>query len=54
MSVAALSIRYMTDAIDYSAPGRLTDLREVSGAVLEAVPADPGNCTLCVASKITG
>src|ERR1700722_2651537 len=37
----------MTDAIDYSAPGRLTDLGEVSGAVLETVPADPvGICRL--------
>ena len=41
MSVAALRIRYMTGAIDYSAPGRLTDIGEVSVAVLEAIPADP-------------
>ena len=38
---AALMIRYMTGAIDYSAPGPLTDIAEVSTAVLEAVPADP-------------
>jgi hypothetical protein len=37
----------MTDAIDYSAPGRLTDIGEVSAAVLEAIPADPvGICRL--------
>jgi hypothetical protein len=37
----------MTTAIDYSAPGRLTDIGEVSAAVLEAVPADPvGICRL--------
>ncbi|MDQ2813763.1 MAG: transglutaminase-like domain-containing protein [Actinomycetota bacterium] len=37
----------MTSAIGYSAPGRLTDLGEVSAAVLEAVPADPvGICRL--------
>lgn len=37
----------MTDAIDYSAPGPLTDLSEVSTAVLEPVPADPvGICRL--------
>jgi len=46
-SVAALTIWYMSDAIDYSAPGRLTDLDEVSAAVLEPVPADPvGICRL--------
>ena len=31
----------MTGAIDYSAPGRLTDLGEVSVAALETIPADP-------------
>jgi len=37
----------MTAAIDYSAPGRLTDIGEVSVAVLEAIPADPvGICRL--------
>ena len=37
----------MTGAIDYSAPGRLTDIGDVSAAVLEAVPADPvGICRL--------
>ena len=37
----------MTGAIDYSAPGRLTDIGEVSGAVLEVIPADPvGICRL--------
>jgi hypothetical protein len=37
----------MTGAIDYSAPGRLTDIGEVSAAVLEAIPADPvGICRL--------
>jgi hypothetical protein len=37
----------MTDAIEYSAPGRLTDIGEVSMAVLEAIPADPvGICRL--------
>jgi hypothetical protein len=37
----------MTSAIDYSAPGPLTDIGEVSAAVLEAVPADPvGICRL--------
>ena len=37
----------MTGAIDYSAPGRLTDIGEVSVAVLEAIPADPvGICRL--------
>ena len=37
----------MTDAIDYSAPGRLTDIGEVSMAVLDAIPADPvGICRL--------
>jgi hypothetical protein len=37
----------MAGAIDYSAPGRLTDIGEVSAAVLEAVPADPaGICRL--------
>jgi hypothetical protein len=37
----------MTGAIDYSAPGRLTDIGEVSVAVLKAVPADPvGICRL--------
>src|SRR6202161_1219316 len=37
----------MTGAIDYSAPGRLTDISEVSVAVLEAIPADPvGICRL--------
>jgi pimeloyl-ACP methyl ester carboxylesterase len=42
-----LRIWYMTGAIDYSAPGRLTDIGEVSVAVLEAVPADPaGICRL--------
>jgi hypothetical protein len=56
MSVAALSIRGMSDAIDYSAPGRLTDLGELAelgkaggpgGAVLEVIPADPvGICRL--------
>lgn len=41
MSVADSTIWYVTDAIDYSTPGRLTDLGEVSAAVLEPVPADP-------------
>ncbi len=37
----------MNGAIDYSAPGRLTDIGEVSEAVLEAIPADPvGVCRL--------
>ena len=37
----------MTGAIDYCAPGRLTDIGEVSVAVLEAIPADPvGICRL--------
>src|ERR1700691_2895361 len=37
----------MTGAIYYSAPGRLTDISEVSVAVLEAIPADPvGICRL--------
>jgi hypothetical protein len=37
----------MTGAIDYSAPGPLTDLGDVSAAVLEPVPADPvGICRL--------
>jgi hypothetical protein len=37
----------VTDVIDYSAPGRLTEMGEVSMAVLEAVPADPvGICRL--------
>jgi hypothetical protein len=37
----------MTDAIDYSAPGPLTDIGEVSVAALEAIPADPvGICRL--------
>lgn len=46
-SVAALTIWYVTGTIDYSAPGRLTDLGEVSAAVLEPVPADPvGICRL--------
>jgi len=37
----------MTGAIDYSAPGRLTDIGEVSAAVLEAIPTDPvGICRL--------
>ena len=37
----------MTGAIDYSAPGRLTDIGEVSVAVPEAIPADPvGICRL--------
>jgi hypothetical protein len=31
----------MTGAIDYTAPGRLTDIGDVSVAVLKAVPADP-------------
>ena len=40
-------IRYMGGATDYSTPGPLTDLGEVSAAVLEAVPADPvGICRL--------
>jgi hypothetical protein len=40
-------IRYMTGAIDYSAPGPLTDISEVSVTVLEAIPADPvGICRL--------
>ncbi len=47
MSVAALRIRYVTGAIDYCTPGRLTDIGEVSAAVLEAIPADPvGICRL--------
>jgi hypothetical protein len=41
MYVAALTIRDMTSAIDYSAPGPLTDIGKVSAAVLEAVPAEP-------------
>ena len=37
----------MTGAIDYCAPGRLTDIGEVSVAVLETIPADPvGICRL--------
>jgi hypothetical protein len=37
----------MTSAIDYCAPGRLTDIGNVSAAVLDAVPADPvGVCRL--------
>src|SRR5580692_11988462 len=37
----------MTGAIDYSAPDRLTDIGEVSAAVLKAIPADPvGICRL--------
>jgi hypothetical protein len=37
----------MTGTIDYSAPGRLTDIGAVSAAVLEAIPADPvGICRL--------
>jgi hypothetical protein len=37
----------MTGAIDYSVPGPLTDLGDVSAAVLEPVPADPvGICRL--------
>lgn len=47
MSLAVLTIRYMTGAIDYSAPGRLSDIGDVSAAALEAVPADPvGICRL--------
>jgi hypothetical protein len=37
----------MTGAIDYSVPGRLTDIGEVGVAALETVPADPvGICRL--------
>jgi hypothetical protein len=37
----------VTGAVDYSAPGRLTDIGEVSVAVLEAIPADRvGICRL--------
>jgi hypothetical protein len=37
----------VTGAIDYSAPGRLTDISEVSAAVLERIPDDPvGICRL--------
>jgi len=47
VSVAALTIWYVTGVIDYTAPGRLTDLGEVSAAVLGPVPADPvGICRL--------
>jgi hypothetical protein len=47
MSVAAVTIWYMSDTIDYSAASWLTDLSEVSAAVLEPVPADPvGICRL--------
>jgi hypothetical protein len=47
MSAAALTIRYMTGTIHYATPGRMTDIGEVSAAVLEAVPADPvGICRL--------
>lgn len=47
MSAAARTIRYMTGAIDYTRPGPLTDVGDVSAAVLEAVPADPvGICRL--------
>jgi len=41
MPFAAITIRYVTAGIDYSVPGRLTDIGEFSLAVLEAVPADP-------------
>jgi hypothetical protein len=47
MSAAARTIRYMTGAIGYTRPGPLTDVGDVSAAVLEAVPADPvGICRL--------
>ena len=37
----------MTGAIDYSVPGRLTDIGEIGVDVLEAIPADPvGICRL--------
>src|SRR5215467_1724567 len=41
MPFAAITIRYVTAGIDYSVPGRLTDIGEFSLAVLKAVPADP-------------
>jgi len=50
MFVMALTIRYMTGAIDYSAPGLLTDVGEVSMAALEAIPADP----LSICRLVTG
>jgi hypothetical protein len=34
----------MTGAIDYSAPGRLTDIGEVSVAALKAIPAGQRGC----------
>ena len=47
VSVAAVTIRGMAGAIDYAVPGRLTDIGDVSAAVLEAVPPDPaGICRL--------
>ena len=36
----------MTGAIDYSAPGRLTDIGEVSAAVLEAVSLLPPDTSM--------
>jgi len=41
MPFAAVTIRCVTGGIDYSVPGRLTDIGEVSRAVIKAVPADP-------------